>query len=486
MDVAGAASRVGTRLRTVRREHGLTLREAAAATGFSVSHLSNVERGTRAVTEDVARAYANLADATHAVSTSAEDISPLARARVPAPKRAASRATLPDDDFGTRLLRLRLDRRLSLTELSSATHVSKSYLGNLERGRKRPSAAVAAVCDAELGAGGTLIALRGAAVRPPARGPVPAPHAPGYGGEHTLLLDPDVAAASGEAELLAVRHTAQHDQPRPLAQGLAGYAQAVADAAAVGGYLAKQLWLLAARCAEFTGWLAQEAGEIATSHAWTEAAADWARAGAEPDMAGYRWERLSLTALYRGRAADTVALASRASTEPGISPRIRGLAARRLAQGHALAGDRRACEHALAASVELLTRGPDPFPRGPSWGPNTIGDDGAVIHASCLVDLGAYRAAIRVLGPDPDTWSPSVATRTRARFVVRGALAFAGAGELDHACSLAESVLPDLARLESSTVRADVCRLANVLLRHPAHQPARALMPELIRATRLG
>ena len=474
---------MGTRLRLVRREQGLTLREAAVITGFSVSHLSNVERGTRTVTEDIVRAYANLAEATQAVNTSVSEFDGPARAPVPVLRPAA----LPDDDFGTRLLRLRLDRRLSLSEFSSATHVSKSYLGNLERGRKRPSAAVAAVCDDQLGAGGTLIALRGAAVRPPAHGPIPAPHAPVNGGDRALVVDPDEAAVFGEAELLAVRHAAQHDQPRPLAQRLAGYAQSVAGAAAtVGGVHAKQLWLLAARCAEFTGWLAEESGETALCHAWTGAAAEWAGAAGERDMAGYRWERLSLASLYRGRAADTVALAGRASAEPGVSPRIRGLAVRRLAQGLALAGERRACEHALAESAGLLTRGPDPFPRGPSWGPNTIGDDGAVIHASCLVDLRAYRAAIRVLGPDPDAWSPSVAARTRARFVVRGALAYAGAGELDHACFLAESVLPDLARLESSTVRADLRQLISVLLRHPAHPRARALMPELIRATRLG
>lgn len=478
---------MGTRLRLVRREHGLTLREAAAITGFSVSHLSNVERGTRTVTEDVGRAYANLAEATQVVNSSADELDGPARAPVPVSRPAAARAALADDDFGTRLLRLRLDRRLSLSELSLATHVSKSYLGNLERGRKRPSAAVAAVCDDQLGAGGTLIALRGAALRPPVPGLIPAPRTPVDDDDRALAVDPDAAALSGEAELLAVRHAAQHDQPRPLAQRLAGHAQYVAAAAATaGGGHARRLWLLAARCAEFTGWLAEEAGETALSHAWTGAAADWAWVGGDPDMAGYRWERLSLNSLCLGKATDTIALASRASAEPGISPRIRGLAARRLAQGFALAGERRACEQALAVSADLLARGPDPFPQGPSWGPNTIGDDGAVIHASCLVDLRAYRAAIRILGPDPDTWSPSVATRTRARFVVRGALAYSGVGELDHACFLAESVLPDLARLESSTVRSDLRRLISVLLRHPAHPRARALMPELIRATRLG
>jgi transcriptional regulator with XRE-family HTH domain len=471
----------------VRHEHGLTLREAAAATGFSVSHLSNVERGTRTVTEAVVRAYANLADATRTVDSSASKPDVQMSVRVPVSQPVARDATLPEDDFGTRLLRLRLDRRLSLSELSSVTHVSKSYLGNLERGRKRPSAAVAAVCDAQLEAGGSLIALRDAPIRSPARGPIPAPHAPVFGGDRALNIDPDATAISGEAELLAIRHAAQNDQPRPLAQRLAAHAQAVAATAArVGGVHAKPLWLLAARCAEFTGWLAEEAGDSTLSHAWTTAAANWAVSGGDPDMAGYRWERLSLTVLYQGRATDTIALASRASAEPGISPRIRGLAARRLAQGLALAGERGACERALAESARLLALGPDPFPRGPSWGPNTIDDDGAVIHASCLVDLRAYRAAIRVLGPDPETWSPSVAARTRARFVVRGALAFAGAGELDHSCFLSESVLPDLARLESSTVRADLCRLVNVLLRHPAHARSRALMPELIRATRLG
>lgn len=469
---------MGTRLRLVRHKHGLTLREAADVTGFSVSHLSNVERGVRAATDDVVRAYDSLGE-----STSETPSSSVAVRFRSSPSRSFSEL---DDDFGARLLRLRLSRELSLSELSAATHVSKSHLSNLERGRKRASEGIAAACDAFLGANGALVALRSTAVRPSARGFIPMPNgASPEGASAADGADPEEVHALGEASLLGVRHAAQHGQPGPLALTLARRAQFIADAAASDrGPRAERLWLLAARCAEFTGWLAEESGDTAVSRAWTLAAAEWAAAGGDADMGGYRWERLALTPLYQGRAADTVSLANRALLEPGVSPRVRGLATRRLAQGLALAGDRAACERALDDAVVLLARGPSPFPRGPSWGPNTIDDGSAVIRASCLVDLGAHRAAVRALGPDPDVWGPAAAPRTRVRFVVRGALAFAGASELDHACALAESVLPDVSRLDSITVRADLRRLIRILLRHRSHPRSRALLPELIRVTR--
>ncbi len=489
MDEAGAIP-WGERLRAQRQTSGLTLRQASEVTGFSLSHLSNVERGARAAAEPLVRAYAQLGAAA-AGHPSTPSTNPAALPTAPAPA--------VGDDFGTRLLRLRLSHGRSLAELAAATHVSKSHLGNLERGRKHPSAAVAAACDREFGADGALAALARAPHSPRTPpDPIPAPEddpfdrpesGPAYAADRAA--DPAAVLASGTTALLALRHAAQHEQPRPLARELARQARTIARAAArcgagarSGAASAQPLWLLAARCAEFTGWLAEEAGQTATAHAWTEAAARWAAAAGERDMAGYRWERLSLAALYRGDRRTTLALAERGLAERGTSPRIRGLALRRLAQGHALAGDRLACERALDQAVRLLARGPAPFPAGPSWGPNSIDDVSGLIRASCLVDLGAHRHATAVLGTDPGQWAPPGAPRTRARFVVRGALAFAGAGELDYACALVESVLADVHRIDSETVRVDVRTLTDVLLRHPGHAGARRLLPELILATR--
>lgn len=472
----------GERLRIQRQASGLTLRQAAEATGFSLSHLSNVERGERAASEQFVRAYAHLSDA-------AQRETPPTRA--PSVTDEGSYAPIAgDDDFGTRLLRLRLSRGQSLSELSAATYVSKPHLGNLERGRKRPSPAVAAACDRELVAGGALIALALAPRRPDAsRVPIPAPS--DYRIDEASArrdedgADADKALASGESALLTLRHAAQREQPQQLAHELALRAHLTASVAErCGAFRSKPLWLLAARCAEFIGWLAEEAGQTAVSYAWTDTAVRWAAAGGDRDMAGYRWERLALTALYRGDGNETVALAQRALAERGISARIRGLATRRLAQGHALAGDRLASERALDEAVGLLARGPTPYPGGPSWGPNSIDDASGLIRASCLVDLGAHRSAAVIFGREAERWAPPGAVRTRVRFILRGALAFAGMRELDHACALTESALPDMRRIDSETIRADVRRLTGMLIRYMAHRQVRQLLPELILVTR--
>jgi transcriptional regulator with XRE-family HTH domain len=169
MDVV-VESGEGTCFRDLRQALGLTLQQVANATGFSLSHLSNVERGARRATEHLVRVYANLASI--AIQSPPCPVTPISS------HAANPISAQPDssDDFGTRLLRLRLSRGLSLAELSAATHVSKSYLGNLERGRKHPSAAVAAACDNELAAGGALITLRMAPIGSARTDmPIPAP-----------------------------------------------------------------------------------------------------------------------------------------------------------------------------------------------------------------------------------------------------------------------------------------------------------------------
>ncbi|RSD13935.1 ATP-binding protein [Amycolatopsis eburnea] len=61
--------------------------------------------------------------------------------------------------FGAELRRLRHAAGLSLTELADRVHYSKGYLSKVETGLTTPNAALAALCEAELGAPGALTAL---------------------------------------------------------------------------------------------------------------------------------------------------------------------------------------------------------------------------------------------------------------------------------------------------------------------------------------
>ena len=97
----------------------------------------------------------------------------------------------------------------------------------------------------------------------------------------------------------------------------------------------------------------------------TEHAVHIAAAAGDRDLAAYALVRRALISYYRGDATDTIALAEGAENRR-LPPRIRGLAAQHLAQGHALRGDHRACMRRLDASRELLEQDcPDPTSGGP-------------------------------------------------------------------------------------------------------------------------
>lgn len=94
---------------------------------------------------------------------------------------------------------------------------------------------------------------------------------------------------------------------------------------------------LASRFAEYTGWMAQEAGSDGASLWWTEQAVQLAADGGDDELAAYALIRRAELALYTGDSVATVQLARRAAQQ-ARSVRIRGLAAQREAQGHALVG----------------------------------------------------------------------------------------------------------------------------------------------------
>ncbi|MBU2671041.1 helix-turn-helix domain-containing protein, partial [Actinoplanes bogorensis] len=60
--------------------------------------------------------------------------------------------------FSDELRRLRAERGLSYRALAELAHHGKSYIEDLEKGRKPPNDAVAERLDQALGAGGRLVA----------------------------------------------------------------------------------------------------------------------------------------------------------------------------------------------------------------------------------------------------------------------------------------------------------------------------------------
>ncbi|MFB8241450.1 helix-turn-helix domain-containing protein [Kitasatospora purpeofusca] len=435
---------------------------------------------------------------------------------------------LPGDEFGPELRRRRLAAGMTLTRLAALLSYSKGHLSKIERGQKAPPTDLARRCDAQLGADGELEKLApsgatagrgagaGAGGAVPDEGPVllkvdrDGVSWPGGGlGRRQLLaagatsvigLGVPGTASAGRADARGVSRAeaspaeifrTQFDQMRLLGQStdpalllpmltvqthtLRELALQAATAERV------RLLGLASRYAEFAGWMAQEAGDDPSALWWTARAAELAEAGDDRDLGPYTLVRRALIALYAGDAAATVGLVGPVADNDRLPPRIRGLAAQREAQGHALAGDHAASLRSLDRARELFTRSAADGSGGPVIGTSNLADPAAMVAGWCLYDLGRPVEAAEALDRECPR-IPTRAVRSRVRYGLRRALAHAAAGEVEHACALAAELLPLVPALRSATIVADVARLDRELSRFRAVQAARDLQPALAAA----
>lgn len=414
--------------------------------------------------------------------------------------------TGPDTPFGGLLRETRTRAGLSLTDLAHRTHYSKGYLSKIETGKMPPSTDLARRCDAVLNAAGAL-----AAAARPAAGPsrTAAGTTGDAGGARTgdARLTRRDALIAGAVSLLGVgaglravrsasavagsdlvflqaladlRRQGWTRPPALLLPTLAAQTQAAVTMAALAPARRRaDLFVAAARLAEFTGWMGQEADDLPAMGRWTGLATDCAAEAGDTSFTSFVFIRHANVALYRGDGPTTVALA-REAAGPGAPDRVLGLAALREAQGHALlgaAGDVRRC---LDRGQELLTTAPS---AAPTLGISSPVDQIALVRGWCLYDLGRPDEAADVLGPQLATM-PGSARRTRARFGCRLALALAADGRLDDACAMTGTVLSDYGFIDSATVRADLRRLSRLLARWPAVPAVRAVSGQLAAALR--
>ncbi len=180
--------------------------------------------------------------------------------------------------------------------------------------------------------------------------------------------------------------------------------------------------------------------------------------------------------LYRGDATQTIQLAERAQVST-LQPRIRGLAAAREAQGHAIAADYDSAMRALDRAGTLLSAA-TPDAGQPVIGTANLADPSEMIRGWCLYDLGRPHDAAQIIDRQLAT-IPEGATRAQARYGVRRALAYAAVGDIDHACRLTSGLLDDLSRVRSATITTDLHALARTLGRHQKNPAFRDLSPRL-------
>jgi transcriptional regulator with XRE-family HTH domain len=396
--------------------------------------------------------------------------------------------------FGTELRRKREAAGLSLAELGKLIHYSKGYLSSVENSTKSPSPDLARLCDAAVDAGGTLLALAS-----PVRtseistdGPVP--------GE---LPDDAIDDTDRAVLAAAAREEITVDNCRALFNQLVGMGELVSSRVVLPTVIAqaRTVWslalaapvatraaltTLAALNSTYAGWLALEAGNDHAAQWWSHTAVSLARLVDDANLVAYTLTRQAQVAVFRDEPDRVFTLVGPVVDDTRVSTRFRGIAAHRMAQGHALMGDYDECRRALDHAVRLP--------------PETVGSptfDGAVLppmanggsHVEgvitgwCLHDLGRPQAAVDLL--DRELGQIDVThRRAAARFGARRILAYVAAGEVDHACTLTHELLAIAAVIDSASVRRELRRLARALARWHNHPSVRELNPLLVAAIR--
>lgn len=417
--------------------------------------------------------------------------------------------------FSEQLRRMRLAAGLSLSELARRVHYSKGYLSKIETGAKPAGMDLARRCDAALGAEGTLTALMAKPGTPAPDGqdeawtgevwmmsldsggstwfnPMRRREALASGAALlTLGFSERRASAAAQQESTITAYQAIFEQHRKIGQTMSPVM--VLPALIAQTHTLRELALgarspererflrLASRYAEYTGWMTQEAGNDRAALWWTRNAVDMASAAGDSDLEAHSWVRHALIALYREDATETIQLAQQAHANTKAPSRIRGMAALREAQGHALAGDDRSCRHTLDQATRLLDGVASEASDGMVLGTTAATAMAPVVTGWCLYDLGRPAEAAEILDRELGRHA-AMGRRAQARFGARRALAHAAAGEIDHACALAHQVLDSAELVDSATIRFDLRRLARTVARWSSHATVRELQPRLTSA----
>jgi transcriptional regulator with XRE-family HTH domain len=411
-------------------------------------------------------------------------------------------------EFGIEMRRLRTRREISLGVLADRVHYDKGYLSKIETGKLPANRRLASLVDTELGADGELTALVPEEPRRPSKA---ADAAPG-GGDGEPDSEPDwgrEVAAFGEAlsvpltlrpaagrseaddlRLLALytdefdrhRRLSQQFPPEHVSRRLVVDFSTLMELAQTTRPTAARLRLLAARYAEFIGWMCQEAGSPGDALKWTRRTAELATRAEDADLAAYTLVREAELALRGGDPATAMELAERVLTDPRARARSRGLAAHRQAQAFAVRGDHARCLSSLDRARDLLhperiaaeARSADE----PVVGSATVGGLDNAIAGWCHYDLGRPQRASEFLADALDR-TPTEAHRSRALFGSRLALAYEASGDLDEMQAVTLQILQDAVLVRSAGADAELRGLSRALMRHHRTRALRELRNSL-------
>jgi len=190
---------------------------------------------------------------------------------------------------------------------------------------------------------------------------------------------------------------------------------------------------IAARYAEFCGWLYQDSGRTEHAIFWTEQALDYAHELGEANLIAYILHRKSNIVTEAGSPGHGLGLASAAlKTAKSLPPRIRAVSLRQQARAHALLSEpsefKLAIDQALESASAEDSEGYDNPARycTPSY---------VIMEAGISwVELGKPDIAANVFYDSLRSWPEGTQTRDRGICLARLATVLAMQGDADKAC----------------------------------------------------
>ncbi|MEV4613793.1 hypothetical protein AB0K43_14525 [Kitasatospora sp. NPDC049258] len=218
-----------------------------------------------------------------------------------------------------------------------------------------------------------------------------------------------------------------------------------------GGAVRDDLLTLGARMAEFLGWLYQDLGDFSQASQWSDQAMEWSQETGDDLMAAYVLFRKSNQATARRRPQQAVSLARAAQRAPGVTPRIRALAAQQEAQGHALMGNTSFAQAKFGEAAELAAAPDEPAEDAALDTAYCTPTYVEMQRANCWIELGDPERAARVFEAELAAL-PQVYRTDQGVYLSRLARAYATAGEPEQSAQAADRALS--IALETESVRA--------------------------------
>jgi transcriptional regulator with XRE-family HTH domain len=316
------AARLGTEIRTRRKARRLSLKTLAWMIGFSLQHLSEVERakapmsGRFVAACDLAlEADGSLLDMFEAVVCERA-----MQRQEQSVARQRSGGELPDAEYEALTSVLRLTRYAGQQNPSEAGE-------DVDLSRR-------SLLGAGVGAALGLDVTTASAV--------------------DRQLDPGLAEYWTTLLRVLARHDAMFGPHDALGTVRHSLDLIAAHRQLACGELRAQLLSVESRWSWFAGVLCNDSGDWRRRDVWTDRALRLAQEAEDRDMVAWVLMWQSRWAATRPDPKTAILLADAAGRTQGISKRIRGLCALRAAHGHALANDTASCERSLSEAHSLL------------------------------------------------------------------------------------------------------------------------------------